>query len=205
MEIDDNPNSALKLIFCLSLILVIMDIVEIYFSYMSMLKAIKLFDRQIFEQCFKYHFLTQIFFTFFATFAGLSACLMSLGLLISYNFFSSKCLDTFFNWNYIIFGPYLFSSSLLGYIYFSEIAFICDVDNKKHMDFNYSTLFALILCFIISFTITFSYSIIWAYYKFTQSIRYSNDGSRFLGRIFWNHVLSRSLDRNHHYDNTINN
>ena len=35
MEIDDNPNSALKLIFSLSLILVMMDIVEIYFELLG--------------------------------------------------------------------------------------------------------------------------------------------------------------------------
>ena len=206
MEIDGNPNSALKLIFSLSFILVIMDIIEIYFSYMSMIKALKIFDLEFFEVCLKYHFITQIFFTFFATFAGLSACLMSLGLIVHYNFFSTKCLDTFFYWNYIIFGPYLFSSTSLGYIYFSEISITCNMNNNNQMNFNYSTLFALILCFTISFTITFFFSIIWAHYKFTESIRFGNDGNRFIGRLFWNQVFSRRQNTNTIIDdNTINN
>jgi hypothetical protein len=190
-----TPNTASKIIFLLSFILVIMDLREIYYSYTTLLKTSQTYDTNVFETCIKYHLLGQMLFTGFATFAGISACLMSLGLIVSYDFFSIKCLDTFLYWNYIVFGPYLFAVCILGYTYFNEVLFVCDYDYLKtmHQSFNYSTLFALMLCFFISFLITFSFAIVSAYFRFNQSIRFRPGGIHLLGTLFWKYV--RGQDR----------
>jgi hypothetical protein len=199
----DSYNRALKLIFVLSFILVLMDIGEVYLSYSEMTKAIRLYDTYTFKNCLQYHYITQMFFTSFATFAGLSACIMSFGLLIDYQFFSNKCIDTFFRWNYMIFGPYMFAVCMMGYYNFSDIVYVCDMKDRQKMYMNYSTLFALILCFVISFIITFAAAVIWGYYKFVQSIRYGPEGYRVVGRLFWNYILSRPDDNMN--QNAINN
>ena len=115
---EDTTRTALKIVLILSLILVSMDLLEVYFSFLNLNRAIKLIDLSLFEECYKYHILSQIGFTIFATFSGLSAFMMSLGLLANYDLFVIKILDTFMFMNYMIFGPLLLSASLLGCFYF---------------------------------------------------------------------------------------
>jgi len=194
---DDNQEEsriALKIVFILSLLLVSMDILEIYFAYGQLKQTSTSIDQIVFESCVKYHILSQIFFTFFATLAGISACIMSLGLLINFEFFAVKVMDSFLHFNYLIFGPYLFGSCVLGYYYFNQVAFTCVNTNINKKYLNFSTVLALFICVLFSFVVTLGYSIFWSVRKFIYSIRFRAEGNYVLGRIFWRYVFNRSND-----------
>lgn len=190
----DESRIALKIVFILSLILVSMDVMEIYFAYSQLIETSTTIDAIVFESCVKYHILSQMFFTAFATFAGISACIMSIGLVINFEFFAVKVMDTFLHFNYLIFGPYLFGSCLLGYYNFSKIAFNCDSKNINKTYLNFSTVLALFICILFSFIVTLGYSIFWSLRKFMYSIRFRPEGNYVLGRIFWRYVFNRSSD-----------
>jgi len=190
----DESRIALKIVFVLSLLLVSMDVMEIYFAYTQLIETSTTIDALIFESCVKYHILSQMFFTAFATFAGISACIMSIGLVINFEFFAVKVMDTFLHFNYLIFGPYLFGSCLLGYYNFSKIAFNCDSRNINKTYLNLSTVLALFICILFSFIVTIGYSIFWSLRKFMFSIRFRPEGNYVLGRIFWRYVFNRSND-----------
>ena len=187
----DTSRIALKLVLILSTLLVAMDIFEIYYAFQQMNNIAKKIEYYAFENCVKYHIITQITFTGFATFAGISAFFMSLGLIIDYNFFSEKVIDTFLYWNYLVFGPYLLTSCILGFCYFNYVSYICDSRDMRISYISFSTLMALLICFFLSFAITCGYSIVQVAYKLLHSIRFHPRGNRFLGRCFWRYVLSR--------------
>lgn len=189
---DDNIETsrvALKIVFILSLLLVTMDFFEIYFSWAHLVETSKTLDIDIFERCVKYHIISQLFFTMFATFAGLSACLMSLGLIINYEVISMKFIDVFLYWNYLIFGPYLLGICILGFFYINNVAYNCDVNDYNKRYLNLSTILAIIVCFIMSLVITIGYSVFLALYKMLNSVRFTNNGNRLIGRLFWRYVL----------------
>lgn len=192
----DTSRMALKIVLILSILLVTMDLFEIYYSFVHMKSSSNKLNTHVFEGCVKYHILSQIFFTVFATFAGLSACLMSLGLLIDYDFFSFKVIDTFLYWNYIIFGPYLLATCMLGYFNFKRVVFNCDPHNLDARYINFSTLMALFICLFLSLIITFAFTIIQNFKILIQSIRFRPDGNRVLGRLFWDYVLNRGGENN---------
>lgn len=191
-ENQDQSQVALKIVFILSLLLVSMDIFEIYLAYNHLKYTSQTIDVDVFETCIKYHIIAKMFFILFAAFAGLSACIMSLGLLINYSFFAVKFIDTFLYWNYLFFGPYLLAVCSLGYLNFDNIAFNCDPKDITKRYFNFSIILALIICFMMSVIITFGYSLVHTIYILNQSVRFTPDGNRLLGRFFWNYVLYRS-------------
>jgi hypothetical protein len=191
---DDNIETsriALKIVLFLSAILVAMDVLEVYFAFMSLKKASGLFDPITFEQCLKYHILSQIFFTLFATFSGVSALLMSLGLLVNYEIFTHKALDTFMYMNYMIFGPYLLGACFLGFFYFEEVVYSCPKLDVSEKFLNLSTLFVLCICFVISMIITIGYSVLSSIHNLHLSINNRDEGSRWLRKLFWWSVFTR--------------
>lgn len=197
MEPNEQRNStgvALKVVFFLSLLLVSMDTFEVIYSYNHLNQNGKSLDRNFFEDCIKYHVIGQIFFTLFATFAGMSACFMSAGLLINYEFFATKALDTFLYWNYLIFGPYLLSSCVLAYFYLNEVIYNCDPKDVTRKYLNFSTLMALIICFVISTLITFTYSFLNTIQHLISSVRFNSEGNRVIGRLFWDYVIHRESE-----------
>jgi hypothetical protein len=204
MEPRDTSRMALKIVFSLSLLLVAMDSFEVYYSFKHLHQSSQQLSPDFFESCIKYHVLGQIFFTLFATFAGLSACVMALGLLINYEFFSFKAIDTFLYWNYLIFGPYLLSSCILAYVYWGEIVYNCDPKDINNKYINFSTLMALLICFILSIIITFGYSILNTFQTLIQSIRFRPDGNRVIGRLFWDYVIHRETNTEENVDQVAN-
>ncbi len=210
---DDNTDTsrvALKIVFVLSLILVCMDFLEFYYEYQQMKELSIKYEAMVFEECIKYHALSQMFFTFFATFSGISATIMSLGLLVDYEFFSYKMIDTFLNYNYLIFGPYLFIVCLIGFYNYDLILYNCDskLFYEKKL-FNFSTFLALLVCFLFSFVLFIGYSIFYSLRRLISSIRFTPEGNYILGRIFWRYVLSRNnsninANRRENNNNIIN-
>ncbi len=168
-----------------------MDILDVYFAFFNLKQAAIKVDPLVFNKCIKYRLISQIGFTLFATFAGFSASFMSVGLLISYEFFSDKAIYTFINMNYLIFGPYLFTVSLLGLVNFNDVAYDCDGENYHKRNLNLSTVVAMFICFLLSGLVTVIYAVVGAMLKMTNSIRFNSEGNAFIGRIFWRLALNR--------------
>lgn len=204
---DDQETSriSLKIVLVLSLLLVGMDIFEIYFSYTSLKEASYKYDSEIFESCLKYHYLSQMFFTLFATLAGISACIMSIGLLISYTFFAIKVMDTFLYFNYYVFGPSLFAACLIGYYNFNHVAFNCDPDDITKKYINFSTVLAMAICLLLSFLVSVGYSAFWSMNVWINSVKFNRDGIKILGKIFWKYVFSRNSQENIRIGREMNN
>jgi hypothetical protein len=192
MDDQDGSRISLKIVLILSIMLVMMDTYELYFTYGRLVEYSQKFELIVFENCIKYHVISQMFFTSFATFSGISAALMSLGLLVNYEFFSVKCIDTFLYLNYIIFGPYLLSTCVLGYSNFGLIAYNCEAGNIDKKYLNFSTLLALLVCSVMSMLLTLGFSVVYGFLKMKNSIRFRSGGNYILGRLFWRYVFNRT-------------
>lgn len=187
----DTSSVALKIVFCLSLVLVTMDSLEVFYSFKQLKYASQNLEPDFFNKCIKYHLISQIFFTVFATFAGFSACSMSFGLIVSYTFFQNKALSTFLYWNYMVFGPFLLGSVILAFFNWNEVLYYCNPKQTSEQYFNFSTLMALLICFIFSSLITIGYAIWNTVHLMIQSVRFRPDGNRVIGRLFWDYIINR--------------
>ena len=190
----NNSKVALRIVFGLSLLLVVMDSFEIVYSLKHLMKNANTLSPEFFNSCIKYHVLSQIFFTMFATLAGVSACLMSSALLINYEFFSYKGIETYLYWNYMIFGPYLLGSCVLSGFYLDKIIFNCDSNNFNHRYLNFSTIMALLICFILSSIITFGFTSMNTVNLLMESLNFRPTGNKYLGKLFWEYVIHREVD-----------
>ena len=95
----DSSRISIIIVLILSLLVIIMDVLEISLSFENFRHMMKKVEPTVFEECFKYQILSQIIFTVFALLAGLSALLMSIGLLVNFRFFTNKLIDTFLYYN----------------------------------------------------------------------------------------------------------
>ena len=196
---DDNPNCGERLsaifILIISLILIGMDFLSLYYSYQYIITSSKRYSFLVFERCIKYQSIMEIFFTLFALLAAVSAALMALGITIGYDLFFEKFLVTFINFNYYVFGLLLLASSIVGLLNFNKVCYDCIGKNPNTHEFSLSTLICLIFIAIIGGIITFIFSSLNSFEYVCDSIKFSKDGNYFLGKVFWKYVLSRNNER----------
>ncbi len=202
--IDDNPNGGERLsaifILIISIILIGMDILSLYYSYDYLIRASKRYPLETFETCIKYQSITEMFFTLFALLAAASAALMAFGISIGYDLFFEKFLVTFLNFNFYVFGLLLLASSLIGILNYNKVCYDCIRKNPKNLEFNLSTMICLILIAIIGGIITFIFSSFNSFEYVCDSIKFNKDGNYFLGKAFWTYVLSRNNERQNNHE-----
>ena len=186
---EDSGRTALKIIFILAFFLSSIDLMEIYYSYLSLSEYSNTLLPEVFDNCVKYHIISQIFYTLFAALAGISACLMSIGLLINYQIFALKLLDSFLYYNFYCFGPLLLGSSILAFIYFPNIIYNCDTDDYTKQYLNISTVISIFFGFLISLLISFEYTGINSFEYFNNSIILIMKVIIFWGNYFGNMCL----------------
>ena len=143
-------NIILNIIFFLTLLIVILDFVQLYDSINSLKKYIESdkFNEMYFEECIKYQSFSEIIFGFFGSIAGISACVVGFSLIVNFEYFVEKCLKTFCYFNYVFFGPYLLGCTFLGLHHFNKISYVCSDKNdlsKKNLNLHYILLFILFL------------------------------------------------------------
>ena len=193
--IDDSLDNSEKIsaffVLIISLTLIFMDILSLYYSYDYLLYASKKYSFEKFDQCIKYQSITEIYFTLFAFMAAISACLMSIGIILGYDLFFEKFLVTFLHFNYYVFGLLLLSSSVLGILNYDKICYDCIRNNPNNKEFNLSTLICLILIGSIGGIITFVFSSMSSFEYVCNCIKFSKDGNYYLGKAFWKYVLGR--------------
>ena len=204
-DFEDNSNSGEKcsaiFILIISIILIGMDLLSLYYSYDYILRASEKYPLEIFERCIKYQSVTEIYFTLFALMAAVSAAFMATGITIGYDLFFDKFLVTFLNFNYYVFGLLLLGSSIIGLLNFNKVCYDCVRKNPQNLEFNLSTLICLILIAIIGGIITFLFSSVDSFEYICDSIKFNKDGNFIIGKIFWKYVLSRNNERQNQNNN----
>lgn len=202
---DDNSRSALKVVFIFSLLLIIMDIYELYFSYNSLIDFSQSLFPEVFDQCVKYQIITQMFFTVFAALAGFSACIMSFFMLVNYQLFIYKLLETIIYYNFYAFGPLLLGLSCFGFFNFGKVCIVCDEDDYTIQYVNFVTVIFLVAAFFLSLLITIWYSAVGGIETFKNSIKFTSDGNYVIGKMFWKIVFNRGIQLLRGDDNNNNN
>ena len=192
-------NFTLKIIFIISLILVILDIIQVFIILDSIVKGYEKFSLEIFEECIKYQKIGDIFFTMFGVFTGMSATLLSYGLLSNVETFTNKFFDVYLYYNYLIFGPYLLGSCFISFYYFKFIAFTCNPHNYKQRLINFSSVVCILFSLSLSLMITICGSVAYSIKLVMESIGSSRDGNYLIGRLFWRYIFRR------HFNNVNNN
>ena len=198
---DGSTTVAIKVTMIISILLIAMDILEIYISLGNLHMAAEKFDADVFESCIKYHIISQMVFTFFALLAGISAFFLSLFLLFDNDFVVAKFYKTFLHWNHLVFGPYLLAATILGFVYFYEVSFNCDPRDLTRKYLNISTVMSMVICFLISALISVVFSFCYAVRKIMLSIRFRPGGWKFLGRYFWTYVRNNNPGEPSHNSN----
>ncbi len=170
-------------------------------SYTYLIESIHSYSPEVFNKCIKYPTISEMFFTVFATLVGVSAIFLSLGFLLCYETFAERILKSFFYFNYYIFGPLLLASCLLGLINFDKVGYLCEDNNPKNLSLNLSFIVSLIIVLLSGTVITASFSSMNMFQFFSDSIRFTKDGSYLLGKTFWKYIFSRNRinvgSRNH--------
>ncbi len=201
-------NIILNIIFVLTILIVILDFVQLYESINSLKKYVESekYNEIFFEQCIKYQSFSEIIFGFFGSIAGISACIVGFSLIINFEYFVDKCLKTFIYFNYICFGPYLLGCTFLGLHYFNKISYVClDKNDTSKKSLNLLIVFCLFLAFFISSFVISLFTSMHIVSYFIESIRFSDGGSYILGKIFWRYVIDRSQNLNLNYNQNNNN
>lgn len=186
---ENGSQTGIKIIVLLSLVLLLLDLFEFCTTFTTIIHYNEIYSIEIFNECIKYQSIAQLFFALFGSFAAISACLLSLGLVISFDLFIDKLLQCFLYYNYNIFGPFLLGSCFIGGYYFKQSAYICDEHQNKHLHF--TMVFSLFFSFIISVCITIIYSMISSTSLLYYSIRFQPNGNVIIGRMFWFFIQNR--------------
>ena len=192
----NSSMSALKIIFILSISLVLMDVVEAYFTFTSLVESSKKLSAETFQACIKYQSFAEIFFAFFGSLAGISVTILTLGIIINLQYFFDKILDTFFYFNYCVFGPYLLTSTLLGFYYYDNIAYVCDSHDIKTKYLNVTIIFCLFFAFFMSMFITLGTSAVNITNTVIKSVRFEEGGNYLIGKLFWRFIRRRINSQN---------
>ncbi len=193
---DDNShttsNFTLYLILTICLIFVSLDAYELYKTCESWNYSSSIFDQIFFDNCVKFQIMSKLIFTIFSFLAAVSSVLITSCILINIDFFMTKFLNTYVQMNIMIFGPYLLGLSILGFLHWEKIFYVCEnviINSQIKRNFSTTIFINLIACFIISTIVTISFAVYKSFDIYTNSITSRRDGSSLLKSIFWKVVL----------------
>ena len=140
----------------------------------------------IFEKCIKYPSLAGIYikcFSFLVIF-GLFTLLL-IPNIISDDQLLTKMIFAVFSFNFYIFGPLWTGFSTLGLIFANKICYICQNDDPQNLKFDFTTFLILIISFFFGINILLGRNSIGSINYLTESIRFTDEGNYFYGKLFW--------------------
>ena len=186
-----STNVTLKIIVCVSIVFVILDIYQVYAIISSIpIYYERLNDLALFNRCVKYQSITDISFALFGVMTGLSAVVLSLGMIYDTYYFTNVIFDTYLHFNYILFGPFLLFVCLLGFYMFDSISYVCDSKNFNVRYVNFTTVMSLLFMSSLSLVVTVVFTVVNSIDLFMKSVRFEGEGSYLLGKMFWYYVLN---------------
>lgn len=195
-DINDSDPDKITIIFVLisAISLVVLDILSLYYSFDYLYFYLSFHSDNFYDQCVESRIIAEIFFTVFATMAGVSATILSIGFLINSEFFIEKYFGSFAYFNYFIFGPFLLGTGIYGFINFEKIGYSCEeLPNNSTM--NLSMLICLIFILTLGSIVTAGFSTVNLLEYFHDSIKFTNDSNYLLGKLFWKYSWSRVGNR----------
>ncbi len=195
-------NLILKFIFLISLIFIVLDFIQIYYIFDSILEGYIKYPLNIFNECIKYQKIGDLFYSIFSLFSSLSATIISIGLIINLETFTNKFFHTFVYYNYIIFGPYLLISCFLSFYFYKDVAFTCSSQNYKKRVLNFSSVICFFFSFSFSLIVTIVGSFIYNIKLVMESINSDRNGNFILRKLFWEYIF-RFHGINHNENNHI--
>ena len=207
---DNNLNNNRRNKLVLSIIIVFAIIISLFniYSFINIVNFIKkyylILPQKVFEECFLFPKFYDLFIQFISLFLGID--LISLIIIPCIDYFSdldaflSKFGESFFYYNYLIFGPFLLGSLILSLKYHDKLMYSCINYNPEKKTINFNFFFVFIFSISLSGIITFLGSIYNEDKYFSDSIKYKTNGNFLIGNIFWKYALSRS----HRFANRLN-
>lgn len=182
---DHNPESNFTLYSMLILCVMLAGMNSVELHKIALLwKQMPFINFEVFDSCLKYQYIIKTFFCLFSLLATISALILTLGILFNSLFMSRKLMDSYLNFVYYIFGPFLLVCSSLGLNYWQEITQICYYDTREKY-FSISNASSIIFCFMLSVALTLIVEFYNSLDLYSNSITRQPNGSKGLAKIFW--------------------
>lgn len=214
ININNNNNlqnrSRNKSVLYIILFIVIIILIYNIYQFIHIINKIKKeylnYPFNVFEQCYLYNNLLDLFVEFLSFFLGIDliflVCLpfIEMNMEVEFELFISKFSQIFVYFNYIIFGPFWIGWIILGIKNYQKIIYICENSNPERKIINSR----LISIFVFSLSIPTFISFLGLFYFennfFSNSIKLKKSGNFLIGNIFWEYALKHSNS----FNNSLN-
>jgi hypothetical protein len=191
-----SNNTTIYILLFVVLIICAINTMELYHVYNSWIFGMQ---APAFEGCIKYELITKTCFSIFSFLAPLCVCFLIFFILLSSNWVIDKLLPCFLYFIYLIFGPYMLGCCIIGFYNWSEVVYICDKQNNGNKIFSQAVCFTLIICVLVSLSLTLMVSIYETVSLYTGSVMRKPNGSAIIRKTFWWVALkNRSREENGH-------
>ena len=191
MDNRDNINFCSS--FSFTIFLCVILICFIYNEIYRLIYQINFFRYQIktesdiiFEKCIKYPSLGGIYIKFFSFFVIFGTFILLLvPNIVNDEQLLTKMIFTVINFNFYIFGPLWTGFSTLGLLFYNKICYICKNNDPQNLEFDFTTFLILIISFFFGINILLGHNSIGSMNYLTESIRFTDEGNYFYGKLFW--------------------
>lgn len=203
---DDGINNELRtgqitmyMLISLSVILVFVDCIEIMQLTYLWDNSLQL-NKEVFNSCLKWELIFRTCNSVLSTCAAISALAMSLGVLLhTYGYQVKDFFGIIFHYLYMIFGAIMLGLSLLCFLYFRNIFYICDKsnltakggtheDNKRFAFGNFITII-ITLCLSLSVVLLVMSTKVSQFFMASYHRKYG--GSNLYRKIFWSLLVKK--------------
>lgn len=119
----------------------------------------------LFEECYKFDLITNTVFSIYAFLGTLSALVLTVFVIICPDLFSRKISATYLYYNYLVWGPFLFTWTTLGLLNWHSVMYNCNKDDygiynfEKEKRLAFGTIFTIVSFFFISLIITIAFTL----------------------------------------------
>ncbi len=124
---DPNATSNITILFHLiiALIFTFMEILEINKIWLVWESSQKMFEINFFNNCIKYQIIVKGVYACYGLLISFTAVFLTFFLYVSIDYFIEKVIPTFFNYIYYIFGPLMLAFTLIGFLNWEDVLYVC--------------------------------------------------------------------------------
>ena len=165
-------------------------------SIINLIHNTKTLPYDIIDKCIKYPSLTQIYFTIFYIFIFTGIFLFFIIFEIHNEDFLILIFDSFVNFIFYFLGPLLTGFSGLGIIFYYKVCYLCLGNDPNNVIFDGYTFLLLLIWLFIGINILLGYNSLQTFKFFQDSLSFKDEGSYFLGKLFWKIANWRRFNNN---------
>lgn len=141
-----------------------------------------------FATCIQYPLSTRTVFAFFGLIAASSLMITSVWIFFDILYFIAKILMPLALVIAFVFGPVMLFFTILAFANWDGVMHYC---SNGEVYVSVSNIIAVIICFILGLLITIGSSVFSVFLLLLDSILYKEDGSKFIGKMFWSAVQKK--------------